>query len=137
MAPLYDLICVGVYNGESWDLGLPLKDPYKKPKNWKLNDFYKLANIVGVSESLFKKEARKITKIYFTKMPEYIKKLEEFEKENPLPVQNTRVSSYKGFSSKINNIFLEKIITLKKLGIIDELGLVDVSGGLLAVQKIS
>ncbi|MDQ7067980.1 MAG: hypothetical protein Q9M40_08400 [Sulfurimonas sp.] len=68
-------------------------------------------------------------------MPEYIKKLEEFEKKNPLPVQNTRVSSYRGFSSKINNMFDEKIITLKKLGIIDELGLVEVSGGLLRVQK--
>jgi len=135
LAPLYDLISVGVYNGESWDLGLALKEPYKKPKNWKLSDFYKLANLVGVSESLFKKEARNITQIYITKMPEYIKKLEEFEKENPLPVQNTRVSSYKGFSSKINNMFHEKIISLKKLGIIEELGLVEVSGGLLATQK--
>jgi len=137
LAPLYDLISVGVYNGESWDLGLALKDPYKKPKNWKLSDFYKLAKLVGVSESLFKKEARNITKTYITKMPEYIKKLEEFEKENPLPVQNTRVSSYKGFATKVNNMFQEKIISLKKLGIIEELGLVEVSGGLLAVQKSS
>jgi len=58
-----------------------------------------------------------------------------FEKENPLPVQNTRVSSYKGFASKINNMFQEKMISLKKLGIIEELGLVEASGGLLAVQK--
>lgn len=135
LAPLYDLISVGVYNGESLDLGLPLKEPYKKPKNWKLNDFYKLAKIVGVSASIFKKEARNITQLYITRMPEYIKKLEEFEKENPLPVQNTRVSSYKGFATKVNNMFQEKIISLKKLGIIEELGLVEVSGGLLAAQK--
>lgn len=135
LAPLYDLISVGIYNGENWDLALPLKEPYKKPKNWKLNDFYKLAKLVGVSESLFKKEARNITQIYITKMPEYIKRLEEFEKKNPLAVQNTRVSSYKGFSHKVNNMFQEKIIMLKKLAIIEELGLVEVSGGLLSVQK--
>lgn len=135
LAPLYDLISVGVYNGESSDLALPLKEPYKKPKNWKLNDFYKLAKLVGVSESLFKKEARYITQVYITKMPEYINRLEAFEKENPLPIQTTRASSYKGFASKINNMFQEKIISLKKLGIIEELSLVEISGGLLAVQK--
>jgi serine/threonine-protein kinase HipA len=137
LAPLYDLISVGVYNGESWDLGLPLKEPYKKPKNWKLNDFYKLAKIVGVSESLFKKEARNITEKFITKMPEYIKKLEEFETENPLPLQKTRVSSYKGFAWKIKNMFQERVITLKKLGIIEELSLVEVAGGLLSAQKKS
>ena len=135
LSPLYDLISVGAYNGESWDLGLAMKTPYKKPKNWSLDDFYKLAKLVGVSERLFKKEARKVTHTYITKLPEYIKKLEEFEKEYPLPIQNIRVASYKGFSSKINNMFQEKLISLKKLGIIKELGLVDVAGGLLAVEK--
>jgi len=135
LAPLYDLISVGVYNGESSDLALSLESPHKKPKNWKLNDFYKLAKLVNISESLFKKEARKITHIYITKMPEYIKRLQEFEKKNPLPIQNTRASSYKSFANKINNMFQEKIITLKKLGIIKELNLVEVAGGLLAVQK--
>jgi len=134
LAPLYDLISVGVYNGESYDIGLPLKNPYKKPKNWKLNDFYKLAKIIGISESAFRKEAREITLKFITKMPEYIDKLEEFEKENPLPVQKTRVSKYKGFASKINNMFLERIITLKKLGVIEELSLVESAGGLLSVQ---
>ena len=135
LAPLYDLISVGVYNGESLDLGLPLKDPYKKPKNWKLRDFYKLAKLLGISESAFKKEARHITKIFITKMPDYIQRLEAFEKENPLPVQNTRVARYKSFSSKVNNMFQERIITLKKLGIIEELSLVEVAGGLLSAQK--
>jgi len=135
LAPLYDVISVGLYNGESWDLGLSLKNPYKKPKNWKLEDFYKLAKLVGVSESLFRKEARTLTRTYITKMPLYIKKVEAFEKENPLPIQNTRVSSYKGFSGKIKSMFQEKIISLKKLGIVEELGLVDIAGGLLAAQK--
>ncbi len=134
LAPLYDLISVGVYNGEGLDLGLPFKEPYKKPKNWKLNDFYKLAKLVGISEIAFKKEARDITEKFIIKMPEYIKKLEEFEQENPLPVQKTRLARYKGFASKVNNMFKKRIITLKKLGIIEELNLVEVAGGLLSAQ---
>ncbi len=135
LAPLYDLISVGIYNGDSLDLGLPFKNPYKKPKNWKLNDFYKLAKLVGISESLFKKKAREITKKFITEMPNYIKSLEEFEKTNPLPVQKTRVASYKGFASKVNNMYQERIITLKKLGIMEELNLLEIAGGLLSAQK--
>ena len=134
---MYDLISVGIYNGESWDLGLGMEKPSKKPKNWKMDDFYKLGKIVGISKLKFKKEARSITKIFLEQMPQYIQNLKEFEKENPLPVQNTRVSSYKGFATKVNNMFQEKIISLKKLGIIEELGLVEESGGLLAVEKSS
>lgn len=63
------------------------------------------------------------------------KRLEDFEKENPLPVQKTKVARYKGFASKVNNMFKERIITLKKLGIIEELSLVEVAGGLLSTQK--
>ncbi len=135
LAPLYDLISVGVYNGESLDLGLPMKEPFKKPKNWKIDDFYKLAKLVGVSEVMFKREARAITQIYITIMPKYIKKLENFEIDNPLPVQKIKLARYKGFTSKINNMFQERIITLQKLGIIDELGLVDVVGGFLSAQR--
>jgi len=135
LAPLYDLISVGVYNGESYDLGLGMKEPRKKPKNWKMEDFYKLAEIIGITKLMFKKEARVITKIFITKFPQYIDKLKEFEKSHPLPIQKTRNASYKSFSSKINNMFEERIITLKKLGVIKELELVEIAGGLLAVQK--
>ena len=135
LSPLYDLISVGVYNGDSWDLGLAMKEPFKKPKNWRLNDFYKLAKIVGISELQFKKEARNITKIFINKMPKYIKKLEEFERENPLPMQKTRVASYKGFSTRIKNMFNQRVISLKKLGLIKELELVDEAGGLLSAEK--
>jgi len=134
LAPLYDLISVGVYNGESWDLGLSLKEPLKKPKNWKLTDFYKLAKLVGIGESEFKRGAREITLRFLERMPKYIDMLEEFEKENPLPVQRTREAN-KGFSSKVNNMFNERVISLKKLGIIKELDLVEEAGGLLAAQK--
>ena len=72
LTPLYDVISVGVYNGDSWDLGLSLENPYKKPKNWNLQDFYKLAKIVGISEAVFKKEARAITKKFIVDSDEWV-----------------------------------------------------------------
>ncbi|QOY51746.1 type II toxin-antitoxin system HipA family toxin [Candidatus Sulfurimonas baltica] len=135
LTPLYDLISVGIYNGDSWDLGLGMKTPYKKPKNWKLDEFYKLAKILNISQLRFKKEAREITEIFIKKMPKYIKMLEEFETQHPLPMQKTRANSNIDFSTRVKNIFQERIIRLKKLGIIEELELVEVAGGLLAVQK--
>lgn len=135
LAPLYDVISVGIYNGDSWDLGLAMKNPSKKPKNWKLEDFYKLAKIVGISELLFRKEARAMTEKFITKIPEYIARLKEFEKRYPLNMQQTRVGSYKSFSQRVENMHKEKIIQLKKLGVIQELNLVDVAGGLLRREQ--
>jgi len=135
LAPLYDLISVGVYNGESYDLGLGMREPLKKPKNWKLKDFYKLAAIVGVTELMFKKEARRITKIFITKFPEYITRLQEFESTHPLSVQKTRTANYKSFSSRVENMYKKRLINLKKLGVIEELELVEEAGGLLSAQK--
>ena len=137
LTPLYDVISVGVYNGDSWDLGLSLKKPPKKPKNWNIQDFYKLAKIVAISQHSFKKEARSMTKIFITKMPQYIDKLREFEKTYPLDMQQTRVGSYKSFSQRVENMYKEKIIQLKKLGIIQELNLIDIAGGLLNREHIS
>ncbi|SFV59744.1 Protein hipA [hydrothermal vent metagenome] len=135
LAPLYDLISVGVYNGESSDLGLGMSKPSKKPKNWKMEDFYKLGTIVGISKLRFKKEARAITKTFLIKMPKYIRTLKEFERTNPLPIQKTRADSTIDFSAKLENMFKEKVIQLNKLGIISELELLDESGGLLSAHK--
>jgi len=136
LAPLYDLISVGIYNGESSDLALGMQQPLKKARNWKMEDFYKLAAIVGVSNLQFKKEARVITKTFLTKMPKYIQALKEFERINPLPIQKTRkVKSRISFSDKVENMFKEKVIQLKKLGIISELELIDESGGLLLAHN--
>ena len=135
LTPLYDVISVGVYNGDSWDLGLSMNNPPKKPKNWNLQEFYKLAKIIGISELLFKKEARAMTEIFIIKMPEYIDKLRELEKIYPLNMQQTRAGSYKSFSQRIENMYKEKIIQLKKLGIIQELNLTDIAGGLLSREN--
>jgi hypothetical protein len=112
-----------------------MKQPAKKPINWKMDDFYKLANIVGITEMAFKKEARKITKTFLEKMPIYIELMKDFEKTNPLPMQKTRIKSDIPFSTKLSNMFKEKVITLKKLGIIKELELIDEAGGLLSAEN--
>ena len=135
LAPLYDLISIGIYNGEGYDLGLGMKTPYKKPKNWSMDDFYKLASLIDISKTAFRKEARKITKIYLEKMPKYIQKVKEFEKTDPLPMQKTRASASLTFSRRLQNMFENKIIQLKKNGIIKELELVEEAGGLLNAEK--
>jgi serine/threonine-protein kinase HipA len=122
LSPLYDLISIGIYNGDAYDIGLGMKSPYKKPKNWHIDDFYRLGSIIGITPIAFKKEARKITKIFLQKMPEYIQKVQEFEKIHPLPMQQTRDSkSNVTFSKRLTSMFENKIIQLKKNGIIQEL----------------
>jgi serine/threonine-protein kinase HipA len=138
LSPLYDLISIGIYNGDSYDLGLGIKNPYKKPKNWQMDDFYKLASLVGITPIAFKREARKIVKIFIEKMPKYIQRVEVFEIKNPLPIQQTRSShSNMAFSQRLLNMYKNKIIQLKKNGIIQELELIEEAGGLLNAQKKS
>jgi hypothetical protein len=112
-----------------------MEKPSKKPKNWKMDDFYKLGKIVGISKLKFKKEARSITKIFLEQMPQYIQNLKEFELIHPLHIQKIRVDKYIDFSSRVQNMFKAKVIQLKKLGIINELELVDIAGGLLSAQE--
>jgi len=131
LAPLYDLISVGVYNENSWDLGLNMKSPHKKPKNWNLQDFYKLGKIIGISKLNFKNEARVMTKIFITKMPKYIEMLRNFEEKNPLYMQKTRESSNKSFSDSVENMYKKRIIKLNALGVLQELSLIDIAGDLL------
>lgn len=136
LAPLYDLLSIGIYDGNSYDLGLGMKAPYKKPKNWNMDDFYKLASLVNISKTAFRKEAYKMTKIYLAKMPQYIQKVQEFEKIYPLPMQQTRTSTNSiMFSKRLQSMFDNKIIQLKKNGIIKELKLVEEAGGLLKTEK--
>ncbi|MDY0122246.1 MAG: HipA domain-containing protein [Sulfurimonas sp.] len=136
LSPLYDLISIGIYNGDSYDLGLGIRQPFKKPKNWSMDDFYILASLVGISSIAFKKEARKILKIFIEKLPEYIKKVEQFEQTHPLKMQKTRnTHSNMVFSQRVLHMYNEKIIQLKKQGIIQELELIEEAGGVLNAEK--
>jgi hypothetical protein len=113
-----------------------MKAPYKKPKNWNMDDFYKLASLVNISKSAFRRDYYKITKIYLAKMPQYIQKVQAFEKSYPLPMQQTRTSTNSvSFSKRLQSMFDNKIIQLKKNGIIKELELVTEAGGLLGAER--
>lgn len=39
LAPLYDVISVGIYRDDCDDLGFGFENPAKKPKNWRFEDF--------------------------------------------------------------------------------------------------
>jgi serine/threonine-protein kinase HipA len=134
LAPLYDVISVGVYKGDCDDLALPLLNPYKKPINWNMDNFYRLGELIGVSRLQFRKEAASIARTYLLKMPEYIDRIKELEQIYPLQMQDSRHSSV-AFSKRLESLYERKIVSLKKLGILEELGLLDLAGGPLARAK--
>lgn len=134
LSPLYDVISVGVYNAKAYDLGLNFINPMQKPVNLRLKRFYGLAEILGITQEQFKKDAYHVMKAFIIKMPEYIDKTKTLEISYDLRFNKTR-KGYINFSDRLENIYNERIITLKKLGVLEELGLVDLAGGPLKVYK--
>jgi serine/threonine-protein kinase HipA len=124
LTPLYDVISVALYKGDCDDLALPFLKPYKKPRNWKMDDFYRLGQILGLNKLAIKKALLGVAKTYITRMPEYIKRVKELEKEHDLQMQKSRKGKML-FSKKLENIYNEKLISLRKLGILSELGLIE------------
>jgi serine/threonine-protein kinase HipA len=124
LTPLYDVISVALYKGDCDDLALPFLKPYKKPRNWKMDDFYRLGQILGLNKLAIKKALLGVAKTYITRMPEYIKRVKELEKEHDLHMQKSRKGKML-FSKKLENIYNEKFISLRKLGILSELGLIE------------
>lgn len=134
LAPLYDVISIGVYNGESSDLGLPLSKTSRKYGKYTLDDYLKMADILGIGKSKSKMILKQTIEIYLDKFPLYIEKTIRFEKEHNLMVQDTRISK-KYFSSHLQSMYERKIIQLKKQGVLQELALVEKYGGTLKRQK--
>jgi serine/threonine-protein kinase HipA len=124
LTPLYDVISVALYKGDCDDLALPFLKPYRKPRNWKMDDFYRLGQILGLNKLAIKKALLGVAKTYITRMPEYIKRVKELEKEHDLQMQKSRKGKIL-FSKKLENIYNEKLISLRKLGILSELGLIE------------
>jgi len=124
LTPLYDVISVALYKGDCDDLALPFLKPYKKPRNWKIDDFYRLGQILNLNKLAVKKALLGVTKIYIVQMPEYIKRVQKLEKEYDLMMQKSRKGKIL-FSKRLENIYNEKLISLRKLGFLRELGLED------------
>jgi serine/threonine-protein kinase HipA len=124
LAPLYDLISVGVYNfTNTHALGLSVNHRFKKQKKkFRVDDFYGLAEILGISEKSFFSEAKQITKIFVAKLPEYIKKTKKLYKYDQLKINSTR-AGYSNFVTKLENFYNEKIIELMQLGTLYKFGI--------------
>ncbi len=135
LAPLYDVISVGIYKSDCDDLGLSMENPKMKPRNWKLKEFYKLARIIGISEQAFKKSAYEITRIFIAEMPKYIDRVRAMEEEHDLNMNTTRKKVVQ-LSTRLENMFNEKIISLKQLGILNDLKLTELAGGPLSREKV-
>jgi serine/threonine-protein kinase HipA len=134
LAPLYDVISVGVYNGKAHDLGLPLSKKVRKYSKYSVDDYLTMADMLGIGKSKAKMVLKQTIEIYLDEFPDYIEKTIDFEKAYDLKVQDTRMSK-KLFSTQIQSMYDRKLIQLKKQGVLQELGLVEKYGGALKRQK--
>ena len=134
LAPLYDVISVGAYNGKANDLGLPLSEKVRKYGKYTVDDYLVMADALGIGKSKAKVVLRQTVEIYLDRFPAYIEKTLVFEKAYDLKVQETRMRK-KYFSSQLQSMYDRKLIQLKKQGVLQVLELVDKYGGALKREK--
>jgi len=134
LAPLYDVISVGVYNGKANDLGLPLSQKIRKYSKYTIDDYLMMADTLGIGKSKAKMVLKQTIEIYLDKFPGYIEKTIAFEKKYNLKIQDTRMGK-KLFSTQMQSMYDRKLIQLKKQGVLQDLGLVKKYGGALKRQK--
>ncbi len=134
LAPLYDVISVGVYNGEAHDLGLPLSKKARKYGKYNIDDYLMMADTLGISKSKAKMILKQTIETYLDQFPDYIEKTIAFETAYDLKMQDTRMSK-KLFSTQMRSMYDRKLIQLKKQGVLQELGLIEKYGGALQREK--
>ena len=134
LAPLYDVISVGVYNGKANDLGLPLSQKIRKYSKYNIDDYLMMADTLGIGKSKAKMVLKQTIEIYLDQFPGYIEKTIAFEKKYNLEIQDTRMSN-KLFSTQMQSMYDRKLIQLKKQGGLQDLGLIEKYGGALKRQK--
>ncbi len=122
-APLYDVISMGVIKGKDIDdLALPIQRVHKNQKaKFTLEDFLYLANILGLNKLEAKKEFRKILLTFIQKFPDYIEKTKELFAYDELSISKSRVKKT-NLINRLQNFYDERVITLKKYGFFEELG---------------
>jgi len=135
LAPLYDVISIGVYNGESHDFGLPLSKERRKFGKYNLADYMLIAKSLNIGKIKAKQVIKKSIKTFLDNFPRYIQKTIAFENKYHIEIQNTRHSK-KRFSDSLESIYQRRVIQLKKQGVLQELGLVEKYGGVLGREKI-
>lgn len=123
LTPLYDIISVGVYQDSCDDLGLNINHTRSRQRRkFRVDDFYGLADILGIKRERFKHEAKKILDIFLTKFPEYIEKTKELLEYDDLKINSTR-HGYSTFLQKLNHMYYHRLITFRRLGTLKYLDL--------------
>ena len=134
LAPLYDVISIGVYNGESHDLGLALSKTRRKFGKYSVEDYMLIAKSLEIGKSKAKQVIKNTIEIFLDNFPLYIQKTIDFENSYDIEIQNTRISKKK-FSASLTSMYQRRMIQLKKQGVLQELGLVEKYGGILKRQR--
>ena len=134
LAPLYDVISIGIYNGEAHDLGLALSKTRRKFGKYNLDDYLAIANSLEIGKIKAKQVIKNSIEIFLDNFPLYIQKTIAFENKHQLKIQNTRISKKK-FSASLVSMYQRRIIQLKKQGVLQELGLIEKYGGVLMREK--
>jgi serine/threonine-protein kinase HipA len=109
LSPLYDLISNGLYRGDSDELGLPLGG---KKHNIAIEDFYNLAERIGISRLQTKKSANKIVDIFIKEFPSYIALSSKIELFDGLKIQKNRYS-FSDFTSSLEKFYQRRVKRLK------------------------
>lgn len=134
--PLYDVISVGFYKGDADDLGLPLSDDKRKTSKYDFEDMLYISKLLDVPIVKAKEIIKKTIETYLDKFPIYMQKTREFEQIHNLKMQNTRLDR-KLFSDRLQSLYDNKLVELKKLGVLQALGVIEKYGGILNREKIS
>jgi serine/threonine-protein kinase HipA len=134
LAPLYDVISVGVYNTEAPDHGLPLSKQQRKFSSYNLDDYLLMAKTLKIGKVKAKETIKQTIEIFLDKFPLYIERTKVFEKEHQLEIQASRIGKKK-FSDSLVSMYDRKLIQLKKQGLLQALGLVDKYGGVLRAES--
>jgi serine/threonine-protein kinase HipA len=134
--PLYDVISVGVYNGTADDLGLPLSKEQRKRKKYTFEDMLFIANTLNVPTIKSKEIIKRTIEVFLDRFPAYIEKTKALESSYALEMQSTRIGK-KRFSERLQSLYDNKLIELKKLGVLQALGIVEKYGGLLHREQKS
>jgi len=120
LAPLYDVISIGIYYGNSDALGLPINNKYPNQRvKFRVEDFYGLADILGIDNDKFRIAAKDILITFIEKFPKYIEATKDLLKYNSLEINNTR-NGYTNLIIKMANFYNERIVEFMKLDILKD-----------------
>jgi len=134
--PLYDVISIGIYHGTADDLGLLLSKDQRKRKKYTFEDMLFIANTLNVPTVKSKEIIKRTIEVFLDRFPAYIEKTKELESSHSLEMQYTRIGK-KRFSERLQSLYNNKLIELKKLGVLQVLGIVEKYGGILQREQKS